>query len=122
MGFRVYLDANFQPVAKDRATLVKVVGDDGRLTFYRPNKRNETKAELPRIAVPEWAARKLGNEMGVEWANVDIEQFRMGLEEEQEHAATVDGDMRTMAKIALDHLKEDPAYYSKLRGAMGEGK
>lgn len=128
MGFKVFLSRDFKPVPPDRAELVKVVGDDGKIAFYRPNHvrardtspdvRHTEKAEGPRIAVPEWAARKLGNDLGVDWSRVDIEQFRMGLEEEQEHAATVNGDMRTMARIALDHIRETPDYYSKLRGAM----
>lgn len=49
-----------------------------------------------------------------------IEQFRQGLEEEQEHAETVGGDTRTIAHIVLDHLREDPQYYSHLRAGMGK--
>lgn len=45
---------------------------------------------------------------------VDLTKFRKGFAVEQEHAATVGGDEVTIAKIAMDHLKEDPNYYSKL--------
>jgi hypothetical protein len=37
-------------------------------------------------------------------------QLKQGIEVEQEHTA----NKRTAEKIALDHLKEDPAYYTKL--------
>jgi len=39
----------------------------------------------------------------------------MGFEVEWEHAHTVDYDLLTVGKIVLDHLKEDPRYYTKLR-------
>lgn len=44
-------------------------------------------------------------------AEIDAEQIQVGMQEEFEH--TDDPDMAL--KIALDHLREDPAYYRKLR-------
>lgn len=44
----------------------------------------------------------------------DLEQLKMGVEVEQEHAQTVGYDLDTTIRIALDHLKEDALYYTKL--------
>jgi hypothetical protein len=44
---------------------------------------------------------------------VDTEQLKMGIKAEKEHTK----DVGIAAKIALDHLKEDPKYYSKLSQA-----
>jgi hypothetical protein len=49
--------------------------------------------------------------------DVDSEQLAMGIEIEMEHTKS-----REMSKlIALDHLKEDPEYYTKLK-KMEKGK
>lgn len=56
------------------------------------------------------AARKLGVEK-----KVDIEELRKGMEVEQEHSKTIGKkDKLSFAKIALDHLKELPDYYTRL--------
>jgi len=64
-------------------------------------------------------AKKLGDELGVDWNHVDVEQLRMGLEVESEHDDSgpldVVGPTKDLAKIALAHLREDPKYYTKLR-------
>jgi hypothetical protein len=44
---------------------------------------------------------------------VDTEQLKMGIKAEKEHTK----DVGIAAKIALDHLKEDPKYYTKLSQA-----
>ena len=46
--------------------------------------------------------------------DIDLEQLQLGLEEEKEHT---DEPLKA-AKIALDHLVEDPQYYTKLSKAM----
>jgi nucleotidyltransferase/DNA polymerase involved in DNA repair len=49
-------------------------------------------------------------------ANVDPKQLRMGIEQEKEHAKTLgSSDIRLLAKIAIDHLKEVPDYYTKIQ-------
>lgn len=65
-------------------------------------------------------AREIGDKLGVDWATIDLNEFTEGLAEEHEHADTVEGDLDTMANIALDHLKEDPQYYSKLKGVFSK--
>ena len=65
-------------------------------------------------------ARKLGEALGMDWAEVDLEQFRRGLEVELEHGSrdpatdvTHDDPLLT-GKIAWAHLKEVRDYYTRL--------
>lgn len=66
-------------------------------------------------------ARRVGDEIGINWAAVDLEQFRMGLEVELEHGVrnvvtNVTGDdLRLTGKIALAHLLELRDYYTRLQ-------
>jgi len=52
-------------------------------------------------------AKKLGY---LEEAGIDREELKKGIEVEKEHT----DDLRIAMKIALDHLAEDPKYYTKL--------
>jgi hypothetical protein len=65
-------------------------------------------------------AARIGNALGVHWAEVSIEEFQAGLAVELEHGAhdpetnvTNDDELLT-GKIALAHLKEYPDYYTRL--------
>ncbi len=65
-------------------------------------------------------ARRIGDQIGVDWSHFDLEEFRMGLGVELEHGAhddqtnvTNDDEMAT-GKIALAHLKEIRDYYTRL--------
>jgi hypothetical protein len=65
-------------------------------------------------------AKRMGDELGVNWKRVDLEQFRIGIEiEAEEHDAgdrlDVVGPKVDIGKIALAHLKETPDYYTKLK-------
>ena len=42
---------------------------------------------------------------------VDADELKMGIKVEMEHTS----DTEVAKKIALDHLAEDPKYYSKLK-------
>lgn len=54
---------------------------------------------------------------------VDIEELRRGMEIEQEHLKTIGGfSYRKLARIALDHLKEVPDYYTRLDKMENEAK
>lgn len=68
-----------------------------------------------RKPIDEEKAIELGEAIGIDWEKITIEEFMDGLNEEQEHYDTVNGDEETMANIALDHLNEDPNYYNKLK-------
>ena len=65
-------------------------------------------------------ARRIGDQIGVDWAKYDIEEFRMGLAVELEHGlhdeqTNVTGDDELVTgKIALAHLKEIRDYYTRL--------
>ena len=65
-------------------------------------------------------ARQVGEKLGIDWSNFDIEQYRMGLDVELEHGlvdlhtnVTNDDPIMT-GKIALAHLNEFPDYYTRL--------
>jgi hypothetical protein len=74
---------------------------------------------------PTEEARRIGEALGVDWSQFDVEQFRMGLDVELEHgtvdpATNVTGDDPVLTgKIALAHLNEFPDYYTRL-AAMEE--
>ncbi|MGE5373856.1 MAG: DUF5661 family protein [Bacteroidota bacterium] len=65
-------------------------------------------------------ARSIGTQLNVDWTQIDLEQFRRGLEVELEHGArdpqtNVTGDDLVLTgKIAWAHLKEIRDYYRRL--------
>jgi len=65
-------------------------------------------------------ARQVGDRLGINWTQVDLEQFRMGLEVELEHGIrnvvtnVTNDDLVLTGKIALAHLMELPDYYTRL--------
>jgi hypothetical protein len=65
-------------------------------------------------------ARRIGDQIGVDWAKYPLEEFRLGLAVELEHGAhddqtDVTGDNEIITgKIALAHLKEIRDYYTRL--------
>ena len=65
-------------------------------------------------------ARKIGEALGIDWSEFDVEQFGMGLEVELEHGTVDPGtdvthdDPLLTGKIALAHLNEFPDYYTRL--------
>jgi hypothetical protein len=71
-------------------------------------------------------AERIANELGIDWSQVDLEEFRMGLGVELEHGArdpetnvTNDDEILT-GKIALAHLREFPDYYTRLEKLEAE--
>ena len=73
-------------------------------------------------------ARDVGNQLGVDWSKVNVEQFRMGMEVELEHGVrnvvtnVTNDDLRLTGKIALAHLMEFPDYYTRLARMEAEAK
>ena len=65
-------------------------------------------------------AKKIGEELGIDWSKFNIEQFRMGLDVELEHGLispatnVTDDDPIMTGKIALAHLNEFSDYYTRL--------
>ena len=66
-------------------------------------------------------ARKIGEAIGVDFDKYDLEQFRMGLEVEQEHnphdasTGVTEGSWLVVGKIAWAHIKEIEDYYTRLK-------
>lgn len=73
-------------------------------------------------------ARSVGTTIGIDWAKVDLEQFRRGLEVELEHGTqdpetNVTGDdLMLTGKIAWAHLKEITDYYTQLARMESEAE
>ncbi len=65
-------------------------------------------------------ARDIGSRIGVDFHNINLEQFRLGLGVELEHGSeypetnVTNDDFLTTGKIAWAHLKEIPNYYDGL--------
>jgi len=65
-------------------------------------------------------ARSIGAQLNIDWTQIDLEQFRRGLEVELEHGAgdpdtdVTGNDPVLTGKIAWAHLKEIPDYYTRL--------
>ena len=65
-------------------------------------------------------ARRVGDEIGVDWNRFDLEQFRRGMDVEFEHGShdpqtnVTHDDPIVTGKIALAHIKEFPDYYERL--------
>jgi len=73
-------------------------------------------------------AREVGMQLGLDWTQIDLEQFRRGLEVELEHGeidpeTNVTGDnLVVTGKIAWAHLKEIRDYYTRLDQLEAEAK
>ena len=65
-------------------------------------------------------ARKIGDQLRVDWQKVSLEEFRVGLGVELEHGSrdpetnVTNDDGILTGKIALAHLREYPDYYTRL--------
>src|SRR6516165_6996465 len=73
-------------------------------------------------------ARRVGDEIGVDWNRFDLEQFRQGMDVEYEHGShdpqtdvTHDDPILT-GKIALAHMKEVADYYERLERMESEAE
>ena len=76
-------------------------------------------------------AKEIGDKLGIDWAAIPLEQFRMGLHVELEHGRTdsqtdvTHDDLLKTGKIAWKHIKESDRYYTDLETmekAEKEGK
>ena len=73
-------------------------------------------------------AKKIGEQLGLDWGKFDVEQFRMGMDVELEHGLVdpqtnvSDDDPLITGKIALAHLNEFPDYYTRLEKMEEEGE
>ena len=73
-------------------------------------------------------AKRIGDSLYIDWDQVDVEQFRSGMNVELEHGLhdmltnVSDDDPQTTGKIALAHLNEFPDYYTRLDRMEEEAK
>ena len=73
-------------------------------------------------------AKKIGDEIGIDWNKVKIEEFKQGLHVELEHGLHDDetnvtnDDLITTGKIAWAHLKEFGDYYTRLKKMEDEAE
>lgn len=73
-------------------------------------------------------ARSVGARLGLDWTQIDLEQFRRGLEVELEHGAhdpetnVTNDDVLLTGRIAWAHLKEIRDYYTRLDRLEAEAK
>lgn len=73
-------------------------------------------------------AKKIGDEIGINWNEYDLEEFRVGLGVELEHGShdpetdVIGDDHHKAGKIAWAHLKELPDYYTRLMKMEKEGE
>jgi len=73
-------------------------------------------------------AKKIGEQIGIDWSKFDVEQFRMGMDVELEHGLVdpvtnvTNDDPLTTGKIALAHLNEFPDYYTRLAKMEAEAE
>lgn len=73
-------------------------------------------------------AKRIGDQLGIDWKQVDLEEFRMGMAVELEHGThdpktdvTHDDPLLT-GKIAWAHINEFPDYYTRLKKMEGEAE
>jgi len=68
----------------------------------------------------EIEAKGIGNTLKIDWNEVSLQQFTMGLNVELEHGSkntqtnVTDNDGKLTGEIAWAHLKEFPDYYTRL--------
>lgn len=75
-----------------------------------------------------YVAKRIGEQLGIDWSKFDIEQFRMGMDVELEHGTrdpntnVTNDDPVMTGRIALAHLNEFPDYYTRLAKMEQEGE
>lgn len=72
--------------------------------------------------------REIGNQLGINWGDVDNKEFQRGLEVELEHGKinlktnVTNDDPLLTGKIAWAHLNEFPDYYTRLDKLEADAK
>jgi len=73
------------------------------------------------MAFSKKEAKRIGDELGIDWSKIDLGQFQMGLEVELEHGKAdpktnvTNSDPILTGKIVWAHLNELPDYYTRLK-------
>ncbi len=73
-------------------------------------------------------AKQIGDQIGVDWDEIDLGEFIQGIKEEMEHGSMYgsvtkvhEDDYVTSGRIAVAHLKEVPNYYTLLEEMEHKG-
>jgi hypothetical protein len=78
------------------------------------------KVMSPKRKISSQEAQEIGDKLGIDWSDFDLEEFRRGLEVELEHGSrdpetnVTNNDPLLTGKIAWAHLKEFRDYYTRL--------
>ena len=111
-----------------KSTIAQIAGVAGGATAMGAAVYAYTHRNQPRKGISERKARKIGEELGVDWTRIDLEELRRGMEVELEHGrrdpvTDVTGDdLLLTGKIALAHLNEFPDYYVRLARMEDEAR
>ena len=73
-------------------------------------------------------AKEIGDELGINWNKVNLDEFTKGVNIEFEHGTRypqtniTNNDKKMTGKIAWAHLKEFPDYYTRLEKLEKQAK
>jgi len=73
-------------------------------------------------------AKEMGDDLGINWDEVNLDEFTKGVNVELEHGTrypetnVTNNDKRMTGKIAWAHLKEFPDYYTRLEKLEDEAE
>lgn len=73
-------------------------------------------------------AKEIGDDLGINWKEVNLDEFTKGVNIELEHGTrypetnVTNNDKKLTGKIAWAHLKEFPDYYTRLEKLEIEAK
>ena len=73
-------------------------------------------------------AKEIGDYLGINWNEVNLDEFTKGVNVELEHGTrypetnVTNNDKETTGKIAWAHLKEFPDYYTRLEKLENEAE
>ena len=67
------------------------------------------------MRVSKETALRIGKKLKVNFEKIRLNEFKMGIGIELEHKSITRGSLTKSGRIALDHLKEIPDYYTRLK-------
>jgi HK97 family phage prohead protease len=82
-----------------------------------------SKAEKQLVGMTDEELKKVGEEAGANFeTNIPFDEFKMGMQIEQEHYDLTGMDPLKTAKIALAHIRESATYYTDLKNHVEKAK
>ncbi|MDD4271184.1 MAG: hypothetical protein PHF50_00005 [Patescibacteria group bacterium] len=83
---------------------------------------------MPKKFFTNEEAKKIGDEIGIDWDKIELEEFKQGLHVELEHGLVdaetnvTNDDLAMTGKIAWAHLNEFADYYTRLKKMEDEAE